>query len=142
MTERITKSITVKRDVAGVYQAWSNFQNFPHFMKYIKHVEKTGPNTSYWEVQGPLGTTAKWDAEMTRNEANKRIAWNTKNRDGNVTTSGEVTFNALPHNETQINVTLQYTPPGGKAGEIVTNIFMDPEQQVTEDLRNFKAFVE
>lgn len=30
MTEQVTKTITVKPDVAGVYSAWANFETFRH----------------------------------------------------------------------------------------------------------------
>ncbi|HEX6385616.1 MAG TPA: SRPBCC family protein [Anaerolineae bacterium] len=142
MANQITKSIIVKSDVTDVFDLWSSFEHFPHFMKYIKSVTKTGPRTSHWEVEGPLGTTAKWDAEMTRLDENKRIAWNSKDHEGNVTTSGQVTFNALPNDETEVTVLLQYTPPAGKAGELITNLFSDPEERLEEDLRNFKSFAE
>jgi uncharacterized membrane protein len=142
MANQITKSVIVKSDVSDVFNLWSSFEHFPHFMKYIKTVTKTGPRTSHWEVAGPLGIEAKWDAEMTRLEENKRIAWNSKDHEGNVTTSGQVTFNALPNNETEVTVVLQYVPPAGKAGELITNLFSDPEGQLEEDLRHFKSFAE
>lgn len=142
MADQVTKSVIIKGDIGNVFNLWSNFEHFPHFMKYIKSVTKTGPRTSHWEVEGPLGMTARWDAELTRLEDNKRIAWNSKDREGNVTTSGQVTFNALPDNETEITVLLQYVPPAGKAGELITNLFSDPEKRLEEDLRNFKSFAE
>lgn len=142
MANQITKSIIVKGDVSDVFNWWSSFEYFPHFMKYIKSVTKTGPRTSHWEVEGPLGIEAKWDAEMTTLEENKRIAWNSKDHEGNVTTSGQVTFNALPQNETEVTVLLQYVPPAGKAGELITSLFSNPEERLEEDLRNFKSFVE
>ena len=142
MANQVTKSIIVKSDVSDVFNLWSSFEHFPHFMKYIKSVTKTGPRTSHWEVEGPLGIEAKWDAEMTRLEENKRIGWSSKDLEGNVTTSGQVTFNALPNNETEITVLLQYVPPAGKAGELITSLFSSPEERLEEDLRNFKAFAE
>lgn len=142
MTEQIVKSVIVKRPVQDIYSIWSNFENFPYFMEYVKDVTKVGPKVSHWEVKGPLGMTVEWDAEMTRMEDNKRIAWNSKDRDGTITTSGQVTFNSLPQNETEVTVTMQYTPPAGKAGEIVANLFSNPEQRLAEDLRNFKRYAE
>ena len=97
MTEQVTKTITVKRDVASVYSAWSNFETFPYFMKYVEKVEKLGPRLSHWEVKGPLGTTMDWNAETTRADLNQRIAWNTKDHAGTITTSGEVVFTAVSY---------------------------------------------
>jgi uncharacterized membrane protein len=142
MTQQVTKSILVKADVAAVYNLWANFENFPRFMKYIKSVTTTGPNTSHWVMEGPLGSQIDWNAEMTRQEENKRIAWNSKDHHGTITTSGQVTFNALPQNETEVTVMLQYSPPAGKVGEVIANLFSNPEARLTEDLRNFKNYAE
>ncbi|MEI2610288.1 MAG: SRPBCC family protein [Candidatus Promineifilaceae bacterium] len=142
MTQQIVKSIIVKENAPAIYQIWANFENFPYFMKYVRHVNKTGPKTSHWEITGPLGVTVQWNAEMTRQEENKRIAWNSKDQDGTITTSGQVTFNQLPQNETEVTVTMQYQPPAGKLGEAVAQLFAQPETRLMEDLRNFKTFVE
>jgi len=142
MTEQVTKTITVKRDVAGVYSAWANFETFPYFMKYVEKVEKLGPRMSHWEVKGPLGTTMDWNAETTRSEPNQRIAWNTKDHAGAITTSGEVVFTDLPDDQTQIAVTMNYTVPAGKLGEAIAQLFSDPEKRLDEDLRNFKLYIE
>ncbi|HQF70450.1 MAG TPA: SRPBCC family protein [Promineifilum sp.] len=142
MTEQVSKTITVKRDVASVYNAWANFETFPYFMKYVETVEKLGPKMSHWEVKGPLGVNVDWNAETTRNDPNQRLGWNTKDHDGTVTTSGEVVFSELPDNQTKIVVTMTYTLPGGKLGEAVAQLFSDPEKRLEEDLRNFKLYIE
>jgi len=139
---QVTKSIIVKGEVSHIYNLWANFEQFPHFMKYIKSVTITGPRTSHWVMDGPLGFKVDWNAEMTRLEENKRIAWNSKDAAGIVTTSGQVMFNQLPNNETEVTVTVQYTPPAGKAGEILAKFFAHPDQRLEEDLRNFKYFAE
>jgi len=141
MAEQATKTIIVKAPVSDVYDIWANFENFPHFMKYIQSVRKTGDGLSHWVMEGPLGKEIEWDAETTRMDDHKRIAWNSR-AGGDITTSGQVTFKELPQGQTEIAVTLQYVPPGGALGEMVAKIFKDPEDQLDEDLRNFKAYVE
>jgi uncharacterized membrane protein len=142
MSEQVTRTIIVKSEVDSVYQLWANFENFPHFMQNIKSVKKTGENTSEWTMAGPMGTKVKWDAEMTRKEENKRIAWSSKDRKGTITTSGQVTFNPLPDDETEITVVLQYKAPAGKLGEAAAKLLTNPKARLEEDLRNFKAFAE
>jgi uncharacterized membrane protein len=88
-----------------------------------------------------LGKTIEWDAKTTRIELNKRIAWNSMDN-SDITTSGQVTFNPLPHNQVEVTVTLQYQPPAGKLGEAVSNLFADPEEKLEEDLRRFKTYAE
>jgi uncharacterized membrane protein len=53
-----------------------------------------------------------------------------------------VTFKELPQDQTQVTVTLQYVPPGGVVGEAAAALFGQPEKQLTEDLKNFKSYVE
>ena len=137
----VTRSILVKAPVDQVYNLWANFENFPHFMKYIVSVAKTGERMSHWVMEGPLGKNIEWDAETTRLDTNTRIAWNSLDT-GDIKTSGQVTFNQLREGDTEITVTLKYVPPMGKLGEIVARIFSDPEGQLEEDLRHFKAYVE
>jgi uncharacterized membrane protein len=141
MADQVTKSIIVKANVPDVFNIWANFENFPHFMKYIKSIRKTGDRTSHWVMEGPLGKDLEWDAETTKLEANKRIGWNSRD-DGDIKTSGQVTFNQLPQGQTEITVTLQYVPPAGAVGEFIAKLFSDPEKRLEEDLHNFKTYVE
>jgi uncharacterized membrane protein len=143
MEEQFTKTIIVKADVKEVYKAWSNFENFPMFMKNIKSVEKINTKTSQWEMKGPLGSKVKWEAETTEMDPDRRIAWNTKDNDeGNLTTSGQVSFLPLPSNETQITATVHYKSRAGMPGEIIGKLFGNPEHKLEEDLRNFKEYIE
>jgi len=141
MADQVTRDIIVKARVSDVYELWANFENFPHFMKYISSITKTGDRTSHWVMDGPLGKQLEWDAETTMLEPNKRIAWNSRDG-GDIKTSGQVTFNSLANDQTEITVLLQYVPPAGALGEFIANLFSDPEKRLDEDLRNFKAYVE
>ncbi|MCX6049881.1 MAG: SRPBCC family protein [Chloroflexi bacterium] len=135
-----TKNILVKAPIEQVYQTWANFENFPNFMHHIKQVDKTGDRTSHWVMEGPLNTKIEWDAETTRLDENKRIAWNSIT--GDIKTSGQVTFNELPDKQVEVTVMLKYVPPAGLAGEIIAELFSNPEGKLLEDLRNFKRYIE
>lgn len=141
MPDQFTQSIVVLANVADVYHLWSNFEFFPRFMHDIKSVTMLDARTSHWVMQGPLGADIEWDAETTRQEENQRLAWNSKDNSA-VKTSGQVTFQALGVNETEITVTLRYDPPAGAAGQAVASLFANPEKRVREDLEQFKQFVE
>lgn len=140
MADKVTKSIIVKGEVGEIYDVWADFRNFPRFMKNIESVTPSGEDRTQWVMKGPLDTTFEWEAKTTRMEENSRIAW--KSVEGNMKTSGQVTFKELPQNQTQVTVTLQYVPPGGVVGEAAAALFGQPEQQLTEDLKNFKSYVE
>jgi uncharacterized membrane protein len=141
MPEQTTKSIIVGAPVADVFAAWADFENFPRFMEHVKSITRTGEKTTRWVAAGPLGQDVEWEAETTRLEPNKRIAWRST-EDSPVRTSGQVTFNDLSPQETEVTVTLQYVPPGGIAGEAAARLLSDPEEMLEEDLRRFKSYVE
>jgi uncharacterized membrane protein len=141
MAEQATKTIIVGSGVGEAVEAWSNFENFPNFMKNIKSVEKRPDGSTHWVAEGPLGKTVEWDAETTMFEPNKRIGWHS--RDGStIKTSGQVTFLELGTGQTQVNVTMQWVIPASKGGETLAGLFADPEKRLEQDLYNFKTYVE
>jgi uncharacterized membrane protein len=91
-------------------------------------------------VQGPLGKHVEWDAETTRMEEGKRLAWNSK-EGSEVKTSGQVVFTQLPHGETQVTVTLMVVPQG-KVGGAAAGLFGKLDETLEGDLRSFKAYAE
>ena len=141
MADQTTKTIIVGASIDTAYETWANFENFPHFMKDVKSVTKTGDRMSHWVVAGPLGKTIEWDAETTRLDKNKRIAWNSKET-SDIKTSGQVTFNDLGKGQTEITVTLQWVVPASKGGEKLASLVADPEKRLEEDLLSFKHYVE
>ena len=71
---RTTKTITVNRPPAQVYQFWHDFQNLPRFMKHLESVETDGQR-SHWVARAPGGTTVEWDAETIVDRPEEEIAW-------------------------------------------------------------------
>jgi uncharacterized membrane protein len=142
MTRQISKSIIVNAPAQHVYSVWADFSQFPNFMDHVKSVTNLGEGMSHWVVKGPLGANIDWNAEITRQEPNTRLAWNTKDNKGVVTTSGQVTFNPLPDDQAEVTVTMQYTPSGGKIGDWIADFLAHPEDNVAADLRRFKAYAE
>ena len=138
--QHTTRSIIVKGSAAELYHLWADLESFPRFMKHVKSVTSTGDQTTHWVVEGPLGKTIEWDAETTRMEEGKRLAWNSK-EGSDVKTSGQVVFTELPHDETQVTVTLMVVPQGTLAGA-AAGLFGKLDLTLEEDLRSFKAYAE
>lgn len=139
MANQTTRSVQVSGDVEEVFAAWADLESFPGFIDRLKSVTRTGPNTTHWVAQGPLGVEVEWDAETTRFEPPQRIAWNSQHS-SEVRTSGQVTFNPLPGGLTEVTVTLQHATESlkGKAGYLLANL----DGVLDEALRSFKANVE
>jgi uncharacterized membrane protein len=134
------KYFEVEAPVEQVYAYWRDFSHFPSFMPDVKEVRVTGPTTSHWVVAGPLGKTVEWDAEITEDIPNQRIAW-TSVGDADVDNAGAVRFDGRG-GTTGLEVSLDYEPPAGKAGELVAELFKDPDKQVERAVESFRKVVQ
>jgi uncharacterized membrane protein len=140
--QRAERSIRVKAPVEQVYQYWRNFENFPRFMEHVQEVRRLDDEgqKSHWKLKGPLGVPVEYDAELTQDQPNRSIGWNS--RGGSLETTGNVTFSQA-NGETAVHVLMQWSdPPGGPVGEVVSRILQNPERMLEEDLRRFKDIVE
>ena len=140
MTVQITESVIIKGSAEEVFSSWSDLEMLPSIIKDLKQVQQIDELTSKWVVKGPLGKDFEWTAQITRFDEDRRIAW--KTLEGDIKTSGQVTFTDLPQNETEVTVMMQYVPPAGKVGEVASKILENPRGKITEGLRDFKAYVE
>jgi uncharacterized membrane protein len=61
--------------------------------------------------------------------------------DADVQNAGAVRFDDRGAT-TNIEVALEYDPPGGKAGELVAELFKDPDKQVQRAIDGFRRVVE
>jgi uncharacterized membrane protein len=52
------------------------------------------------------------------------------------------TMPARANSITNIEVSLEYNPPAGKAGELVAELVKDPDKQVERAVENFRMVVE
>jgi hypothetical protein len=85
-------------------------------MPDVQEVTVTGPTTSHWKVTGPLGKSVEWDAEITEDIPNQRIAWRSVG-DADVGNAGAVRFDDRG-GRTNIEVSLGYHPPGGQGRRV------------------------
>jgi uncharacterized membrane protein len=140
MAVQITESVIIKGNPDEVFTLWNDIEMLPSIIKDIKEVEKVDELVSHWVVKGPLGKDFEWTAQITRFDEDRRVAW--KTLEGDLKTSGQVTFKDLPQGETEMTVTMQYVPPAGKVGETVSKVVEGPRKKVSEGLHDFKAYVE
>jgi uncharacterized membrane protein len=139
---RIEKSFTINRSPEEIYRFWRNFENLPRFMKHLESVRVTD-GRSHWVAKAPTGQTVQWDAEITDERENERIAWRSL-PGADVDNAGSVRFRPAPGGRgTVVTVSMEYSPPGGGAGAALIRLLGDaPERQVEEDLRRFKEVME
>ena len=137
----ISKYVTVEAPVEKVYAYWRDFTNFPTFMPHVKEVTAVGDDDSRtrWKVDGPLGVDAEWEAEVVEDVPNERIAWRSV-EGSRVENSGVVRFDSR-NGHTDVEVSIDYQPPAGAAGEAVARMFENPEAEVEDALERFNEIV-
>ena len=99
--------LPVPRAVA--YQAWTQFEEFPSFMKKVENVEQQEDQTIEWKAQ-IFWSHRSWTAEIVDQVPNERIVWRSKGEKGHV--DGAVTFHELTPDLTRMLVNLEYYPQG------------------------------
>ena len=134
--ETIEKTIEVDQPVKTVYDLWTQFENFPRFMPGIKEVRKLDAKHFHWKAEIG-GKTKEWDAEISEQVADQRIAWRSTRGAEN---SGTMHFIALSPTKTRIMLYLSYGPQG--LVERMGNNLGVVSARVSSDLNRFKKFTE
>jgi len=139
----VQQAITVNRPADVVYRFWHNLENLPRFMSHLESVTITGGRRSRWRAKAPAGLIVEWDAEITHDQINERIAWRSL-AGADVENEGTVRFVPAPGDRgTEVHVQLKYHPPGGAVGRAIAKLFgQAPEQKVRADLRKLKQVLE
>lgn len=132
----IEKSIDVNVPVRAAYNQWTQFEDFPRFMEGIEDVRQTD-DTHLHFIANVAGKVKEWDAVITEQSPDQRIAW----RDtGGAANSGVVTFHRLGEARTRIMLQMEYDPEGFV--ETVGDMVGIVSSRVSGDLARFKEFIE
>ena len=124
-----------------VFDVWSSYENFPHFMSHVTEVRDLGQNRSHWVVQGPGGMDVEWNAVLTNAERPHRLAWRSE-PDASVDHEGTVLLEPLGEG-TRATVRLSWRPPAGAAGKALSVLTgTDPQSALDDDLYRMKDFIE
>jgi uncharacterized membrane protein len=139
----LTGTTTIRRPRSEVYAFWRRLENLPRFMAHLDEVEQIDARHSRWRATAPFGRTVSWDAEITQDIPETRIAWRSAG-DAAVRNHGTVTFTSAPDGvSTEVRVRIVYDLPGGRLGAAVARFFgEEPHQQVDDDLRRLKQALE
>ena len=132
----IEKSIEINVPVRTAYNQWTQFEEFPKFMEGVKHVKQLDDKHLHWKAEIG-GKEREWDAEITEQIPDKRIAW--RSRDG-AQNAGVVTFHRLSDSTSKVMLQMEYDPDG--VLENVGDTTGMVSQRVVGDLERFKRYIE
>jgi uncharacterized membrane protein len=105
----IVEGIDVGVPVRLAYNQWTQFGDFPSFMKKVESVEQDGDEKLKWRAQ-ILWSHRTWESTIIEQVPDRRIIWKSKGAKGFV--DGAVTFHELAPELTRIELILQYHPKG------------------------------
>ena len=138
----IEKTIHIAAPPDVVFGLWCNYENFPRFMSHVREVRDLGGGRSHWVVDGPVGTTVEWDADITEWLPDRLMAWRSL-PGAAVENEGAVRLTPGAEGGTRVDVHLRYTPPAGAVGRTLASVFrVDPKRQMDDDLMRMKTFIE
>jgi uncharacterized membrane protein len=132
----VVESIDVKVPVSTAYNQWTQFEDFPRFMEGVRSVRQTDDTHLHWTAEVG-GVEKEWDAEISEQHPDERVAWNATSGAEN---AGVVTFHRLDDETTRVTLQMDVDPEG--AVENVGTALGFLERRVKGDLERFKEFIE
>jgi uncharacterized membrane protein len=133
---KIERSVDVHVPVREAYDQWTQFEEFPRFMDGVEQVKQLDDTHLHWVAQ-IAGQRKEWDAEITQQEPDQRVAWTSTSGDWN---AGSVDFHRVDDRTTRVTLTMDIKPEG--VVERVGDAVGVPDRQVEGDLGRFKEFIE
>lgn len=132
----IEESVDVAVPVSTAYNQWTQFEEFPRFMEGVEEVRQQGDTSTHW-VASIAGQRREWDAEITEQRPDERVAWTSTSGTRN---AGVVSFHRLDEGSTRIVLQLEHEPDGilENVGEWVGAV----KRRARGDLERFKEMIE
>lgn len=132
----IEKSIELGVPARTAYNQWTQFEEFPRFMEGVEEVKQIDDTHLHWRARVG-GKEEEWDAEITEQLPDKRIAWHNTSGAKN---AGVVTFHRLSDDSSKVMLQLEYEPQGitERVGDLIGVV----TARVEGDLQRFKEFIE
>lgn len=134
---QMIETIDVNVPVGTAYNQWTQFESFPKFLSEVQEITQIDDTHTHWKVK-VAGVEREFDAEITEQHPEERVAWNSTG--GDTHHAGVVTFHKLSDAETRVTVQIDWEPEGfvEKAGAMLGA----GKHAVKKDLENFKEFIE
>jgi uncharacterized membrane protein len=139
----VVRAVTIDRPIADLYDFWHDPTNLPQVFSFVESVLVTGPDRAHWTVSIPGGNITELDVEVYTDTPNEVISWRSL-PGSDLQMAGSVRFKTAPGNRgTEVQLTLEFVPPGGALGKAVMNLFGEaPQQYIGQFLREFKQIME
>ncbi|WP_435205315.1 SRPBCC family protein [Micromonospora sp. bgisy143] len=132
----IVETIEVGVPVRAAYNQWTQFGDFPSFMKKVEQADNDEDAKMTWKAQ-VFWSHRTWESTIVRQVPDKLIHWRSKGEKGSV--DGTVSFHELTPDLTRILVVLEYHPQG--LFEHTGNLWRAQGRRVRLELKHFVRHV-
>ena len=105
----IIESVDVGLPLRTTYDTWTQFADFPSFMKKVETVEQESDEKTNWTAK-VFWSRRTWQATIVEQVPDSHIVWRSTGAKGHV--DGAVGFTALGPNLTRVLLVLEYWPQG------------------------------
>jgi hypothetical protein len=122
--------------VRVAYNQWTQFEDFPTFMKKVENVKQEAPEKTNWKAQ-IFWSHRQWEGTIIEQVPDQRIVWQSEGTKGSV--DGSVSFHELAPDLTRIVLVLEYHPQG--FFEKTGNIWRAQGRRARLELKHFVRHV-
>jgi uncharacterized membrane protein len=132
----IEESIDIEVPLQTAYNQWTQFEQFPSFMEGVQEVTQMDETHLHW-VAEIAGVQREWDAVITEQHPDERVAWTSTSGTKN---AGVVTFHHINDDRTRVMLQLDIDPDSftEKVGDALGFV----RRRATGDLKRFKDLIE
>jgi uncharacterized membrane protein len=105
----IVETLDVGVPIRLAYDQWTQYEDFPSFMKKLEHAERPEDEKVNWKAQ-IWWSHRSWESTILEQVPDDHIVWRSKGAKGYV--DGAVSFSELAPNLTRIMLVMEYHPQG------------------------------
>ena len=129
-------SIEIDAPISTVYNQWTQFEEFPNFMKDVLDVRQIDDTHLHWRAN-IAGKPVEWSSEITTQIPDRRISWRSTSGPPN---SGAVTFDRVTDHRTRVTLRMSYRAPGiaEKVGDALGLV----RAELSGNLHRFADFIQ
>lgn len=132
----VEASAEIDVPVRTAYDQWTQFEEFPRFMGSVEEVRQVDDTHLHWKAKVG-GKLKEWDAEITDQIPDQRIAWRSTSGPMNM---GVVTFDKIAEGRTRVTLRIVYGPES--MGEKVGDALGAMKLELQRNLGSFKELIE
>jgi uncharacterized membrane protein len=143
----VEQSIDVNVDVSTAYDQWTRFDSFPQWMEGVASIDQIDHSRLHWvakvrsEFATVAGETREWDARITEQTRDQRVAWETVGRKPDQKPdSGAASFEPLGDSACRVTFRMTWEPEDAR--ETPAEVLEAVNQVVAADLARFQGFIE